>query len=134
MSAHNGSTGVSSWSVGPNERMGDHWRNRRRVRFTECNFWRLGGPCGIRTHDLRINGQRVSLPQPDSFEYPDTPDTPGTCTPDMDPAILGCNGWNDLDPVHGFHRNDRGQIRFTVPDPAFREIIKRLLDSNIELA
>jgi hypothetical protein len=33
---------------------------------------------------------------------------------EMDRAILACYGWQDLDPGHGFHQNERGQTRFTV--------------------
>lgn len=49
----------------------------------------------------------------------------------MDRAILACYGWQDLDPQHGFYRNDRGQTRFTVSPSARRELLKRLLELNL---
>ncbi|MBI3303709.1 MAG: hypothetical protein HYZ72_16715 [Deltaproteobacteria bacterium] len=52
----------------------------------------------------------------------------------MDRAILGCYGWTDLDPGHGFHANERGQMRFTVSPPARREVLRRLLALNLEIA
>ncbi len=52
----------------------------------------------------------------------------------MDRAILVCYGWQDLDPQHGFYQNDRGQTRFTVSPAARRELLKRLLELNLELA
>jgi hypothetical protein len=53
---------------------------------------------------------------------------------EMDRAILACYGWQDLDPGHGFHENDRGQMRFTVSPEARRELLMRLLDLNQMLA
>ena len=52
----------------------------------------------------------------------------------LDRAILVCYGWTDLDPGHGFHPNERGQIRCTVRPTARREIIRRLLALNLEIA
>lgn len=51
-----------------------------------------------------------------------------------DRAVLACYGWQDLDPGHGFHRNERGQTRYTVSPDARREILRRLLDLNLEIA
>ena len=53
---------------------------------------------------------------------------------EMDRAVLACYGWTDLDPGHGFHANDRGQMRFTVSPAARREILRRLLALNLEIA
>jgi len=53
---------------------------------------------------------------------------------EMDSVILACYGWVDLDPEHGFYQNERGQTRFTVSPEARREILKRLLILNLELA
>ncbi|RTI39201.1 hypothetical protein CSW18_07185 [Thermus scotoductus] len=53
---------------------------------------------------------------------------------EMDRVILACYGWVDLDPEHGFYQNERGQTRFTVSPEARREILKRLLILNLELA
>ncbi len=53
---------------------------------------------------------------------------------EMDRAILGCYGWDDIDPQHDFYQNERGQTRFTVSSAARREILRRLLDLNFKLA
>ena len=53
---------------------------------------------------------------------------------EMDLAILGCYDWNDLDPQHGFWQNERGQTRYTVSQTARREILRRLLELNQEIA
>lgn len=52
----------------------------------------------------------------------------------MDQAILACCGWSGLDPGHGFHQNERGHTRFTVSPAARREILRRLLEMNLEIA
>jgi hypothetical protein len=53
---------------------------------------------------------------------------------DMDRAILACYGWEDIEPEHGFHRNDRNKIRF-MPSPAVqREILTRLMALNQQTA
>ncbi|NNJ11944.1 N-6 DNA methylase [Chloroflexales bacterium ZM16-3] len=53
---------------------------------------------------------------------------------ELDKAILACYGWEDLEPGHGFHQNERGQTRYTVSDAARREILARLLKLNLEVA
>ena len=53
---------------------------------------------------------------------------------EMDRAILACYGWQDLDLAHGFHENERGQTRFVISPDARREVLKRLLELNLELA
>lgn len=52
----------------------------------------------------------------------------------MDNAVLACYNWEDLDLGHGFHQNDRGQVRYTVSPAARRELLRRLLALNLELA
>lgn len=52
----------------------------------------------------------------------------------MDRAILACYGWTDLDPGHGFHANERGQTRYTINPEARRELLRRLLALNLEIA
>lgn len=52
----------------------------------------------------------------------------------MDRAILACYGWQDLDPGYGFHQNERGQTRYTVSATARREILRRVLVLNLEIA
>jgi hypothetical protein len=52
----------------------------------------------------------------------------------MDRAILACYGWTDIDPGHGFHQNERGQTRYTISPTARREILRRLLALNLEIA
>jgi hypothetical protein len=53
---------------------------------------------------------------------------------EMDRAILLCYGWDDLNLGHDFHKNDRGQIRFTVSPEARRELLRRLIDLNLKLS
>jgi len=53
---------------------------------------------------------------------------------EMDRSILACYGWQDLDPQHGFYKNDRGQIRFTISLQARKELIRKLLDLNSTIA
>jgi hypothetical protein len=52
----------------------------------------------------------------------------------MDRAILTCYGWSEIDPGHGFHKNERGQTRYTISPTARREILRRLLALNLEIA
>jgi len=52
----------------------------------------------------------------------------------MDRANLACYGWADIDSGHGFHANERGQTRYTISPTARREILQRLLASNLEIA
>lgn len=53
---------------------------------------------------------------------------------EMDRAILACYGWSDLDPAHDFHVNERGQTRYTIGPNARREVLRRLLALNLEVA
>jgi hypothetical protein len=52
---------------------------------------------------------------------------------EMDRTILACYGWDDLDPQHDFYPNDRGQTRFTITLASRREILRRLLDLNLQI-
>jgi hypothetical protein len=52
----------------------------------------------------------------------------------MDYAILASYGWQDLQPQHGFHQNERGQTRYTVAPAARREMLQRLVELNAEVA
>lgn len=52
----------------------------------------------------------------------------------MDRAILACYDWTNVDPGHGFHQNERGQTRYTISPTARREILRRLLALNMEIA
>jgi hypothetical protein len=52
----------------------------------------------------------------------------------MDRAILACYGWSDIDAGHGFHANERGHTRYTISPTARREILRRLLALNLEIA
>jgi hypothetical protein len=52
----------------------------------------------------------------------------------MDQAIFACYGWADLDPGHDFHANERGQMRFTISPTARREVLRRLLALNLDIA
>lgn len=52
----------------------------------------------------------------------------------MDRTILACYGWTDIDPGHGFHANERGHTRYTINPGTRREILRRLLALNLEIA
>jgi hypothetical protein len=53
---------------------------------------------------------------------------------EMDRAILACYRWEDIDTGHSFHKNERGQTRFTINPQARIEILRRLLVLNLEIA
>ena len=53
---------------------------------------------------------------------------------EMDRICLECYGWQDIEPGHGFHQNDRGLTRFTVSPEARRETLHRLLGVNARIA
>ena len=53
---------------------------------------------------------------------------------EMDKSILACYDWNDLDLQHNFYQNERGQTRFTVSPSARRELLRRLLELNLQIA
>jgi hypothetical protein len=40
-----------------------------------------------------------------------------------DLVVLARYGWNHLHPQHGFHVNDRGQVRFTLSPEARRALL-----------
>ena len=50
---------------------------------------------------------------------------------EMDKAVAAAYGWDDLDLGHGFHQTKQG-LRFTISDPARREVLARLLKLNHE--
>ena len=50
---------------------------------------------------------------------------------EMDQATATAYGWMDLDLGHGFHETKQG-IRFTISEPARREVLDRLLALNHE--
>ncbi len=50
---------------------------------------------------------------------------------DMDNAVATAYGWTDLDLGHGFHETKQG-VRYTLSDPARREVLARLLKLNHE--
>ena len=50
---------------------------------------------------------------------------------EMDNAVAHAYGWSDLDLGHGFHETKQG-IRFTISEPARREVLQRLLKLNHE--
>ncbi len=52
----------------------------------------------------------------------------------IDRAVLTCYGWTDLNPEHGFRANERGQTRYTISPACRREILRRLLALNLEIA
>ena len=51
---------------------------------------------------------------------------------EMDLAVAAAYGWNDLDLYHGFHETKQG-VRFTISEPARRDVLARLLKLNHEL-
>ncbi len=50
---------------------------------------------------------------------------------EMDKAVAAAYGWDDLKLGHGFHETKQG-IRFTISEPARREVLQRLLKLNHE--
>lgn len=50
---------------------------------------------------------------------------------EMDHAVSAAYGWNDLDLSHGFHQTKQG-MRYTISDPARREVLAHLLKLNHE--
>jgi hypothetical protein len=50
---------------------------------------------------------------------------------EMDSAVAAAYGWNDLKLDHGFYHTKQG-IRFTISEPARREVLQRLLKLNHE--
>ena len=52
----------------------------------------------------------------------------------MDNAILACYGWTDIKLGHAFHKNERGQTRYTISPDARREVLLRLLELNLRIA
>ena len=49
----------------------------------------------------------------------------------VDQAVAVAYGWDDLDLDHGFHETAQG-VRFTISEPARREVLTRLLELNQE--
>ena len=49
----------------------------------------------------------------------------------MDKAVAVAYGWSDLELGHGFHDTKQG-VRFTISEPARREVLQRLLKLNHE--
>jgi len=49
----------------------------------------------------------------------------------MDHAVAAAYGWENLDLGHGFHETKQG-IRFTISEPARRDVLQRLLTLNHE--
>lgn len=52
---------------------------------------------------------------------------------EMDVAVAAAYGWTDLALDHGFHESPQG-MRYTISEPARREILARLLQLNFERA
>lgn len=50
---------------------------------------------------------------------------------EMDNAVTVAYGWTDLDLGHGFHTTKQG-VRYTISEPARREVVSRLLKLNHE--
>jgi hypothetical protein len=50
---------------------------------------------------------------------------------EMDNAVVAGYGWTDLDLDHGFHETKQG-VRYTINEPARREVLARLLKLNHE--
>ena len=50
---------------------------------------------------------------------------------EMDGAVVAAYGWTDLDLGHGFHEAKQG-VRYTISEPARREVLARLLKLNHE--
>ncbi len=59
---------------------------------------------------------------------------PGKLHAELSRAVPACYGCDDLDPEHGFYRNERGQVRFTLSPRGRQEILERLLALNLGLS
>jgi hypothetical protein len=49
----------------------------------------------------------------------------------LDDAVAAAYGWTDFDLCHGFHQTKQG-LRYTISEPARREVLARLLKLNHE--
>jgi hypothetical protein len=49
----------------------------------------------------------------------------------LDEAVAAAYGWTDLDLGHGFYETKQG-VRYTITEPARREVLQRLLKLNHE--
>jgi hypothetical protein len=70
-----------------------------------------------RFHDLRLSASEIKAIRRQFVE--------------MDQAVAAAYGWTDLDLDHGFHETKQG-VRFTISEPARREVLQRLLKLNHE--
>ncbi len=50
---------------------------------------------------------------------------------EMDQAVAAAYGWTDFDMGHSFHQTKQG-LRYTISEPARREVLARLLQLNHE--
>ena len=50
---------------------------------------------------------------------------------EIEARVAAAYGWSDLDLGHGFHQMRQG-LRFTIGEPARREVLQRLLKLNHE--
>lgn len=95
--------------------------------------------CGTRYHDFRkevMLGRTLGLTDMyNRFHEPDESSADIQTLRDlhveMDYAVATAYGWDDLDLGHGFHETKQG-IRFTISEPARREVLQRLLKLNHE--
>jgi hypothetical protein len=49
---------------------------------------------------------------------------------ELDQTIVACYGWRGTELDHGFHRNERGQTRFSISPAASQNVFGRLLELN----
>ncbi len=67
----------------------------------------------------------------DALEVADSINTLRNLQMEMDRAVAAAYGWTDLELGHGFHETRQG-LRFTISEPARREVLLRLLKLNHE--
>lgn len=95
--------------------------------------------CGSSTHDVRkeiMNERNVGLTACYNLIH-SLEDTSADIQElrylhvEMDNAVAAAYGWSDLKLDHGFHETKQG-IRYTISEPARREVLQRLLKLNHE--
>lgn len=55
------------------------------------------------------------------------------CRPDQFSRAHPASHDSVMVPGHGFHQNERGQTRYTISLEARREVLRRLLELNLEV-
>jgi hypothetical protein len=95
--------------------------------FGECYLCQRVAIMTMRREGLTDIYNRFHNPDESSFDIQKLRDLHD----EMDNAVAAAYGWSDLNLDHGFHETKQG-IRFTISEPARREVLQRLLKLNHE--